>query len=154
MKPESASTPIAAIAGGVAGGVVAIIAIAGIAWFLIRRKRQAADDSANDSMYRNVLPGSSGTQPNMRPGSQEPAEVSNESPYSELSGHAGAGYGRAGPIAEKDLSGYGELPHTGTDDAELPYNGALSPAQEPKYRGFSPGFGVELDASPQVPRYT
>ncbi|KAK3358666.1 hypothetical protein B0T25DRAFT_72766 [Lasiosphaeria hispida] len=109
---EPTRNPVAAIAGGVVGGVVALAAIGGVAWFILRRRRQGANGIANNTDARDptyqILPP-------ILPGAQYPAEVSDNLPYSELSGD-----GRAKPNSEKQsgANGLAELPHNGVQSAQ------------------------------------
>ncbi|KAK0610852.1 hypothetical protein B0T14DRAFT_529203 [Immersiella caudata] len=123
---EEKSTPVAAIAGGVVGGVVALAAIGALVWFLRRKKRSQDIGPMSTAPAHNELSGG-------RPSEMSPhTKYTPAPPYHEADSHDHHelySQGAASPLPPKTLPG-----HSVGQYAEL-----YTPAQT--------GHAVELDAS-------
>ena len=130
-QAASASTPVAAIAGGVAGGVIGLAAIALVAWLLYRRrKRSGAPGGVSEADH--------GSPRNELPVGSSAAEVGNGVGYSELHGFGGSS--PKPPEKPLNMNGYAELPQSGP---------GMEVVQEQGPRAFA----AELDGG-HGPRYS
>jgi len=130
-QAASASTPVAAIAGGVAGGVIGLAAIALVAWLLYRRRKRGGASG-------NVSEADHGSPRNELSVGSRAAAAGDGVGYSELHGFGGSS--PKPPEKPLDINGYTELPQSGS---------GMEVVQEQGPRVFA----AELDGG-HSPRYS
>ncbi|TLD28231.1 hypothetical protein PspLS_03259 [Pyricularia sp. CBS 133598] len=99
---DTSAVPVAAIAGGIAGGVVLLLAICALAFMLRRRRRQAKQDPIKQERHLDATTTSAGDG---KHGPEKP--MLDSRPVHEMAHDGSAGWG--GKVAPVEVSGTGRV---------------------------------------------